>query len=266
MSLSLREGMRRYLPPWLVDRPTIGKTTAFRLLYSFGVLADVGVQRIVESVRARFPTMATPTSLPQIGRDRRIARGWSEPDETYAQRLRRWRPDWQSAGSPYTLMRQVRAYLWPALPLMRVVDARGTWYTLNADDTVERVVGANWDWDGDTSRWARFWLVIYADGLWTRDGTWDDGDVWGDHGDAQATWGSSATYDQVRAIRAIVGDWKAAHAACVNIIVVFDAEAFTPADTSPPLPDGTWAHWSKLVGGVQVHARDDRAIYWDGVA
>jgi hypothetical protein len=114
--------------------------------------------------------------------------------------------------------------------------------------------------------WARFWVIIDSAGgvPWSRDGTWNDGELWGD--DPSASWGSTATIEQVQAIRAIVDDWKPAASVCKNIIVSFDASAFDTGDTAPPLPDGTWGPWSKNSGGVQVAARDSRAIYWDGVS
>jgi hypothetical protein len=70
----------------------------------------------------------------------------------------------------------------------------------------------------------------------------------------------------VQAIRGIVADRKPAAAVCPSVIVSFDASASAVADASPPLPDGAWGHWSKNVGGVQVPARDGRAIYWEGVS
>jgi hypothetical protein len=161
-------------------------------------------------------------------------------------------------------MRQLQGNLAPHLVKMRIVNNAGAWYTLNADGTAEYKFGGTWDWDGEPSAWSRVWVIIYppAD-LWVRDGTWGDGDTWGADG---TTWGSTATPAEVRTVRGIVAEWLAPHATCKNIIVCFDAAAFDPTDSSPPLPDGTWRNWSKNVGGVQVPARDDRAIYWDGVS
>src|SRR5262249_23084718 len=148
---------------------------------------------------------------------------------------------------------QVRDYLYPYKPRMRIVNHRGTWYTLNPDDTIEVVKNAgNWNWDGNTSLRSRFWLIIYSDaGPWTSEGAWGQvGTKWG----STVGWGSTATADQVKSIRAIIDEWRSATALSVNVIIAFDPASFNPAAApgSPGMPDGTWGRWSKYSGGVQV--------------
>lgn len=266
MATQLRSALARAVPPWMRPRP--GLDRGFRYLYVFGLLADVSLEAGMQGILAKLPTQGTHTALPRLAKDRQLVRGFEEPGDPFAQRLTRWRPDHKRRGNPYTLMRQVRAYLYPHLPLMRVVNHRGTWYTLEPDDELVRDDAGNWDWDGkpDAEAWSRFWLIIYPPAeLWVRDGTWGDGgEVWGETG--KGTWGSTATPEQVSTIRHIVKEWKSAGAVCVSIVIAFDEAALDPSDAQPPLPDGSWAYHSKNEGGVQVAARDDRAIYWDGIA
>lgn len=255
---TFRDAIRRACPPFLTG------FWGYRLMYSIAIQLDALGDGVVAGVKLRFPNVYSDESLPFIGRERGITRGFDEPAATYAVRLEGWLEELRRKGNPYTLMRQIRGYLTGHAVTFRIVNNTGAWYTLNADGSTEYHYGANWNWDGaPNTEWSRFWFFIYppAD-LWVRDGTWGDGSSWGDNGQ---TWGSTATIEQVETIRAIVTEWESPHARCINIVVVFDAAAFDPADTQPPLPDGTWAHWSKNVGGVQVPARDDRAIYWDGV-
>ena len=245
------------------DQPA--RDQGFKFLYAPALFADLSLEALTQGVQARLPLTGTPTALPRIGRDRQIRRGFAETDDAYAQRLLTWLDDWRHAGSAWALMRQVRGYVWPFVPRMRVISNLGVFWTLNPDDTKERTRVLDWDWDsnsgGDPDLWARIWLVIYASGTpWVRDGTWNDGEAW--NGRPEETWGSTATPEQVAAIQALTEDWKAAHELCVSIMIAFDDDLFDPADNTTYPTDGLWGHNSKIVGGVSVPARDDRAIYW----
>ncbi len=171
------------------------------------------------------------------------------------------------------MLDQIAGFLTPNATRIRLWSQVGLIYTREANGTLSlsRVPGL-WDWDGlGASLWARFWVIIDSfDGVpWSRDGTWGDGDTWG--ADPNSTWGSTATRGEVQAIRGIIDTWKPAGAVCQNVIVSFTDPSFEydplTTTTSTPFPDdGTWAHWSKNVGGVQVPARSSGAIYWDGVS
>ena len=243
--------------------------------YTVDTLKDAFVERLRKGLLARFPqndptgaTTAPDDALAALGRDRRIIRGINESSQTYAARLVRWWDDWKTAGNPFALMKQLAAYT-GAGPAFRTVDIRGNWYSLNADKT--QAVGinlANWDWDGDPmalTKWSRFWVVIYPNGLWVPGPNWGDvGFVWGAPG---ATWGSTATQDQVASVKAIVSDWKPAGTRCVNIILAFDNASFNPstARDGAGLPDGHWGGWAKISGGAYVPSRLATARFWDGV-
>ena len=272
MSTNLRSILRKLVPPWAAPRPAVGdqpaRDAAFKFLYTPALFADLSLEALIQGIQARLPLTGTPTALPRIGRDRVIRRGLTEPDDVYARRLVAWLDDWRHAGSAWSLMRQVQAYVWPIVPRLRVINNNGVFWTLNPDGTQERTKVADWDWDsnsgGDPDDWAKIWLVIYSTNgpyPWDREGSWDDGEAW--DGRPEETWGSTATPEQVQEIQAIVEDWKAAHELCVNIVVALDTAVFDPTDNTTYPTDGLWGHWSKIVGGVSVPARDDRAIYWD---
>lgn len=271
--LSFRGTLRKLVPPWLSDVGTnLLPARGFKFLWSHAVLLDAGIQDNVEGLRARMPGVGTPTALPYIGRDRVIRRGRDESDASFAARQLRWREDHKTRGSAWAVMAQVKAYLTPHKPLMRIVTNNGTWKTLNPDDTREIVVTRptpNWDWDGDDTKISRAWLIIYPPpALWTQGPAWGDPDLWdGAWGSEGFTWGSTATPAEVDSVRAIVKEWKAAHTLYQNIIIAFDEADFDPTGApGAPLPDGTWGHWSKTVAGVQVPARLLNACYWDGVS
>lgn len=257
--------LRRFMgPPRFTTEGESGLVGA-----SLDVLKDGYIERLRQGLLARFPQSAPGDALPQIGRDRRVVRGLNETDESYAARLIAWLDDRKIAGNPFALMQKLAEYTGP-LCSFRTVDARGNWFSRAADGTkTVALKRANWDWDGVpvAERWARFWVIIYPNGLWTEGPGWGDVDAptWGDPG---ITWGSTATPEQVDTIRFIVADWKPAGTRCVNVILAFDGASFDPLSVlhATGMPDGLWEHWSKNVGGVQVPARLSTARYWDGVS
>lgn len=239
--------------------------------YALDIVKDAFAERVRLGLMARLPQqepagveVAPPEALAALGRDRRVTRGFVETDQSYAARLLRWLDDRKSAGNPFALMQKLSEYVGPG-PWFRTVDARGNWYELDANGVRSYVLDqANWDWDGlpVADRWARFWIIIYPEGLWTQTQGWNDATDTGAWGENGGTWGSNATIEEVRTIRSIVADWKPAGTRCVNIIVAFDNTSFDP---TAPEPDGLWEHWSKVDAGVRVPARLSTAIYWDGV-
>lgn len=257
-------------PAWLTTEGDSGLVG-----YSLDAVKDAFMERLRQGLLARLPqneptgqTTPADDALAAMGRDRRIVRGLNEVAPTYAARLLRWLDDWQTAGNPFALLKQLAAYCGDG-PAFRTVDARGNWYSLAADGTPSVLVNqANWDWDSDPSalaKWSRFWVIIYPNGLWLPGPTYGaSGIAWGD---TDRTWGSTATPEEVASVRGIVSDWKPAGTRCVNIVLAFDNTSFDPATTrdGTGLPDGTWGRWSKVSGGAYVPSRLSSARYWDGV-
>lgn len=264
--------LRRAMGPrWLVADGDEGEAVG----YSLDLIKDAWLDRLRRGLLARFPQngpngeTAPTDALTAMGRDRRLVRGISETDAAYALRLRRWLDDRKVAGNPFALMQKLAEYCGP-LPSFRTVDARGNWFSRAADGTISvSLAQANWDWDGLAvgKRWARFWVVIYPNGLWT-ESAYDWGDLagpgWGEA--TSGTWGSTAEADQIATIKHIVNDWKPGGTRCVNIILAFDPTSFDPAGAphAAGLPDGLWQRGSKTVDGVRVPSRLSTARYWDG--
>jgi len=166
--LSFRETLRRYVPPWLSDRPTSGRTAGFRYLYGLVAILDAGMQFLVEGMQARLPGVGTPTALPYIGRDRRIIRGPHETDADYAARLLEWLDLWRAAGNAYALAKALQAFLAPGHPRIRIVTRSGFWWTLDPSGELSWHLASpnNWNWDSHThpehaGRWADFWVIVY---------------------------------------------------------------------------------------------------------
>lgn len=246
--------LRRFMAPrWL--------TTGEGLLvgYALDLMKDAFAERARLGMLAGYPQngpngeTAPPDALVEMGRDRRVVKGIDESAVDYATRLRTWLDDRRTAGNPFTLMRQLSAYVGSAHGVsFRTVDVRGNWYSRSATGVETSSLNTgNWNWDGDTDSWARFWVIIYPGTRWIDTSqAWGSAGTWGN---ATTTWGSSTiTEEQTRTLQAIVADWKPGGTRCHSIILALDPASFNPAS---PEPNGTWAHWAN---------RLTTALYLDG--
>jgi hypothetical protein len=266
MALPTFRSTRKFIgPTWLTTDE--GGEVGFVL----DVVKDAFMERVRRGALVSLPqqdpsgTPAPDDALAAMGHDRQIIRGIGESSKSYAARLVGFRTPWKTAGNPFVLLDQLAGYLGP-LPLLRTVDVRGKWCTRATNGARSVVRANNWDWDGDTTplnRWARFWVIIYPNGLW-QPTTWGSGAVWGPN----TTWGSTALPGQVSTVQQIVRQWKPAGTRCVNIILAFDDTSFNPATArdGTGLPDGLWGKSSyQASGSTQAPSRLSTAVYWDGV-
>jgi hypothetical protein len=259
--------IRKFLAPrWMTEED--GELVG----YSLDIVKTSMLERFRLGLLARLPQNGpngeTPPSdaLVALGRDRRVVRGLSDTDATYAAKLLLWLDDRRRAGNPFMLMQKLAEYLGP-LPSFCTVDARGNWYSRAADGTETSVLKQeNWDWDGTPigERWSRFWVIVYPNTLWAANTANWGANTWGapGWGESVETWGLTATAEQVATMRAIVADWMPAGTRCINIIVALDPASFDP---TTPEPDGLWEKRHKIVAGVAMPARLDTARYCGGV-
>jgi hypothetical protein len=253
-----RRSFRKLLPRFLTEGE--GELVAYSLTF----MHDMFIERTRLALLARMPTYAPVDALPNIARDRKITRGFNEPEATFRARVIPWLSDHRPRGNPWKLMAQLKAYCGVEM-MIRTVDNRGNFYTSAADGTLSRSLDTgNWDWDQEPTLWSRFWVILYPPPeLWTEGPVWGP-DLWGGAwGNAGYTWGSTATIQQVRSIRNIIRDWKPAGTRCVNIILAFDSSSFNPAST---LPDaGFWdLHGDRA--DPRGRARLATARYWKGTS
>jgi hypothetical protein len=248
--------LRKFLAPrWLTEGEggLVG--------YALDLVKDAFLQRLYQGHLARFPQngpngeTAPTDALTAMGRDRRVIRGIFETDAQYALRLITWLDERKTTGNPFTLMRQLHAYTGTANGVsFRTVDVNGNWYSRSATGVETSSVDlGNWNWDGDTAQWSRFWVIIYPGTLWVAESTWGSG-VWGD---TTGTLGSTATPEHAASLRAIVADWKPA-GTTGEIILALDPVSFSPA---APEPDGTWGKWYVYSGTDAVPSRLATARY-----
>jgi hypothetical protein len=210
------------VPWWLRDG------TAARVLHAAGLIADTFGDAMIAAVKSRFPNVYSGESLPLIGKDRKIIRGRFDSDESYAARLRRWLDDHRTRGNAYTLLTQLHAHFAPNNFPIKIESYNGVRHTLDpVTGEITRLVVPGWvPPDGNTAKWARWWLTytwpdaLTGEGLWSDPGTWDDGGVWD----------SGLSPEEVADFRAVPTDWNNAHAMGILILdspgadVVLDIE------------------------------------------
>lgn len=261
-----RDLVRKYVPPWLANRPSLKKTTGYRFLWMLVAPLDVLRSQLFDGIRSWYPGRGTPTALPHIGRSRLLARNQGETDADYASRLIAWLETHEEAGSELRTARAVHEFLL-SRPRVRVIARWGLWTTVDEDGTVTQQE-APWDWDSvshpersDPAEpwWSDLWMVVYMTTQWpVRPGT--VGDLTGDDGFAL---GHMATHEEVDAVKGLLAQWKAAHSRFRAVIFTSDETLFDP-DVPASCPDGTWGSWKKSVAGEVVPSRNVASCrFWE---
>ena len=187
-----RDTIRKLSPPWLQNGLAEG------ILYAIAVQIDAFGDAVAAGVKQRFPGLYSMESLPLIGRERRILRGRTEDDATYAARLPRWRIDHRRRGGPYALLAQIYAHYAPSNFAIQLVYASGRRFSMDTSGVVTRD-DIGWLPDAFTSLWARWWLFFQTDAF------------------------GAPTGDALDDIKAIPRAWNAAH--CLGYVVLLPAGA-----------------------------------------
>ncbi|MGW8285744.1 MAG: hypothetical protein ACWGPR_08500 [Candidatus Deferrimicrobiaceae bacterium] len=208
------------MPPWLagpVGQRYIG--TCCSLTNHIGLEGDTLALRAAQLTNPDQP----PDAISRLGAERQLDRGPTETDAQYKARLNDAWTAWEYAGAAYSITSQ--------LALIGL--------------TAEVKQNTDWDWDGNTAAWARFWVVVTSH-PWTTSWQWGDGSVWG----GGQTWGSTASIQEVQTVQSIVAQWKPAHCFCDKIIIVVNSSQWAIEQ-----PDGTWDDPAN---------RSTAALYWRG--
>lgn len=230
-----------------------------RLMYAITVPFDALIEWFASGIKSRFPSFASQDGLAVIGSDRKVVRGIEENSHRYIARLLQWLDDRRIKGTALALMRQLRGYCGDQVAI-RIVNNVGAWHSLSATGEYSYtapVYPKNWDWDGDTRKWWRFWVIIYPNGLWTTSPLF--GEIL-EFGGGHA-FGLTMTPGQANDIISIIREWSPAHAECSHVIVALDPGSFDPSDKS--VTDGTWGKWYRYENGVAIPSRLESARYFE---
>ena len=222
-SLTFRDLIKTVSPRWL--QKAYG--TGHKLLYALALHVDLLGDAVVFGVRRKFPGYDSTDALDLTGRDRKIRRGRSEPDEAYTARCLRWLDDHPLRGNPYAMLEQLHSFYAAAPFRMILVTRAGVSYTCETDGSIRRGFVAGFSPDSRPDLWARWWLYFEWPDPITSTDTWGSGGDWGDGG----VWGSDFTPSEVQDLRLVPTEWNAAH--CTGTLVSSGERWGMP-------PDGTW--------------------------
>lgn len=281
-----RAGELALSPPWL------NGYVGARCMFTQGLMWDALAEQTRLGIIQRYPTVAQPSALGELGKDRKIWRGVSETDSSYAGRLRKFKTTWKLAGNAPTLLRQLWAFMGADCVRIRYVangyvgptaDASSQftdWWTIDDDGLVfQRVSPSNWDWDGSFTTAAlnpdgnpigniRFWIIVYRDDLipavwgvppyaWGAPGL-----LWGAQPGSDTSW-IVDTYNIVEAFKASgshMGPWPGFGGGLIVANPNFTTAPwgaggpFDPAlPPGTPMPDGDYAApANRAVGAVYL--------------
>jgi hypothetical protein len=208
---TFRDTIRRLSPPWLQNG------LAEKILYSIGIQADGFGDALKAGIQQRFPGYYSFDSLPFLGRERRIYRGRSESDESYAARLSGFLASHQLRGGPYALLSQLFYYWRPANFPIDLVYFNGRRFSMDVDGNVTRDTTV-WHPDDNAAKWARWWLFYYTD-----------------------QWAATPPTDAETAeLRLVPRQWNAAHPFGTIVLFPGDAELWNWPPGHTWNESGTW--------------------------
>ena len=196
------------VPRWL-RKGSEGAGIAGKFLYAIGINIDASADALVAGVKRRFPGYnGQYDSLPAIGADRRMARGPSELDASYAARLLTWLgpQGHPTRGGPYAMLTQLYGY-WQGTFAMTLVYRTGAAFAMSTSGVITRTTIGN-PWPLNTTEQAHWRLFFDWPGTLTTDGLWGDPGVWGDGG----IWGSNITPLTVSQCLLVPTEWNTATA------------------------------------------------------
>lgn len=224
-----------------------------RFRYAMDLAIDGSLERGFQAMAARFPSQCDPSMLPEHAHDRQLIRGSEESSAAFVQRLIAWRSFWRLAGHAYSILMALGGYLSPHAVRIKIVTNRGVWYERAADGTLSwsKHLGT-WDWDSNTTDWARYWIIIYPPA-----GLWDIAPADGLPG----PWGLEATATAIKDVRRIVWQLQPLHMQCEWIVVALDPASFD--ETAALEPGGDWQFWSTRASHREMN-RIATARYWRG--
>jgi hypothetical protein len=265
----VRNMLAGILPKWLANRP--GFQNWYKTLWTIALMGDALVETALEGLRAAWPGYGTPDALPLIGQTRGFSQGLVESNASFITRLINWLTTWMNAASDEVLLQQIWTYLGNA-PQLRLYARSGWCTTLLADgvSSSRALAGATaWNWDGNSNPerstwWSDMWLIVYPPlAAWVTYASFADDNwllAWSGNGYGI---GHACLPSQVDAILSLIQTWKGAHTRINAIVWTTDGTLFDPANLGiSGNPDGWWGHWSKVVSGTQVAARNNALRYW----
>jgi hypothetical protein len=257
------QGIITRVGPWFVQNKFAGA-----IRQATALACDVATTQLAAGLRLSQPLRCDSSALPSLAKDRNITVYPTESVDSQRTRLSQWNQLHKQRGTHQGELRHAAPYFLPSQPVVRIVHQSGdglsaTWHSFGTDVfgepaqySVLKMSPSNWDYDGRTSAWSRFWVLIYDTGYpsgnprWSSEAsTYDTAGLAYDGGTSYGGVSSAQAQDIVR----LFLTWKSAHSRLAAVIlvrpVVNASDAYVePANaanyTVAPVTDHpAWGNW-----------------------
>lgn len=250
--------------PWFIHGPNIG-----RFLQAFSIVYDSAITSLQQGLALAHPLRCDPSAFPVLSVDRSIRLYPSEPESSKRDRLAHWLQHHRQRATHWGELLHSQPYFGDEHPVMRIVHQDGagasaTWWSIAADGSLSdhKAVPSNWDYDGQTSKWSRFWVILYVPPSIFSLAHYDDGSVYD----------GGAVYDGITTqvaldIAAMIRESKGGHSQLQAYILATDPASFDPTATAVTDPEG-WTslpigNWGTSMSGPpdSVYTRPRSAVW-----
>lgn len=222
--------------PWFLHSRNIG-----RFMQAFAIVYDNAITALQQGVALSHPLRCDPSAFPTLSVDRGIRLYPSEPEASKRIRLSTWLQFHRTRGTHIGELLHSQPYFLPDRPVMRIVHQDGagasaTWWSIAADGSLSehKAVPSNWNYDGQTAKFSRFWVILYVPASIFNLAHYDDGGVY-DGGEVYDGMLTQVAQDLVN----LILESKAAHSRLAGYILATDPASFDPTATAVTSPDGS---------------------------
>ncbi len=254
---------------WFLRNPVLGT-----FLETGGALFDDAAESMSQGVKLSQPLRCDSSALPILSKDRRTPLYSTEVESSKRSRLADFKNRSRQRGSHRGEMNNSAIYFQNAIvPTMRIVHqmgdgSRATWHTrlgtaagVNAGHYIQSAKNpSNWNYDGQSSKWSRFWFILYAPPSFVDPSHYDDGSVY----DGGTVYDGLAT-DVALDLIAMVRDRKAGYSRLAAYIIATDPASFDPTATAVTNSDGTTTlpvgNWRTPIDSMGHHTRLQSAVF-----
>jgi len=228
--------------PWFIRGRNIGT-----FLQSVALTYDDEGETLHQGLRLSQPLTCDASALPVLSRDRGIRIYPNEPEASRRYRLSRWKQIRRQFGTHQGELRNLQPYFLPAVPLMRIVHqdgngGRATWHTLDSSGayTVHKATPSNWDYDGATPKYSRWWAIIYREAAmgYPDPAEYDGGETY----NGGPLWDGGPSTAQIADIVDALREAKGAHSKLWGVIVTSEPNSFNPSADATIHADGWSSH------------------------
>lgn len=251
------------LGPWFINNKNL---STFK--QALGLTYDAAIYELSQGLRLSQPLRCDESALPVLSRDRSIRIYPTEPVDSQRIRLAQWLPLHRTRGTHIGELKHSQPYFLPDTPVMRIVHQDGagasaTWHTIGADGSysLHRATPSNWNYDGQTSKWSRWWVITYIPAALLNLAHYDDGSAY----DSGLIYYDGVRTQVARDLVAMMLEWQSAHSRMQAYILATDPASFDPTSTSTTSPDG-WTslpvgNWGSPISSGGVRTRPPSALW-----